>query len=168
MESTKTTILNKVQIAQRINRLAYQVFEDNLEEKEILVAGIAKTGYIFAKKIVDVLKKISPLNVELIELTIDKHSQERKEISLPFEKENLKGRVIVLIDDVLNSGKTMIYAIRPFLQADIKKIRTVVLVDRNHKRFPVAADFVGISLATTSQEHITVAFEKEGEEVYLS
>ena len=98
---------------------------------------------------------------------IDKHSQTRKEIELSINKEKLKGKVIVLVDDVLDSGKTMIYALQPFLNADIKKIRTVVLVDRNHKRFPVAADFVGISLATTLQEHVTVNFENE-EEAYLS
>ena len=157
-----------MQISQRINRLAFQIYEDNLEEKEIIVAGIAKSGYVFAKKIAEVLKSISPLHVELIEVVIEKHSRQRKEIELSLKKEKLNGKVIVLLDDVLNSGETLMYALRPFLNADIKKIRTAVLVDRNHKRFPVAADFIGISLATTLQEHVTVDFENGDEEVYLS
>jgi len=168
MELTKTVILNKVQISQRINRLAYQIYEDNLLEKELIIAGIAKSGYQFAKKIAESLKAISPLSVELIEIAIDKHGTDRKEIKLNVPNEKMKGKVIILVDDVLNSGKTMIDALRPFLQADIKKIRTVVLVDRNHKRFPVAADFVGHSLATTLQEHVTVDFENGNEEAYLS
>jgi pyrimidine operon attenuation protein/uracil phosphoribosyltransferase len=168
MEPVKTIILNRSQIEQRINRIAFQVYEDNVDEQEIIIAGIAKSGFVFAKKIADALKNISPLNVQLIEVTIDKHSQVRKEIELSISKEQLQGKVIILVDDVLNSGKTLIYALRPFLNADIKKIRTVVLVDRNHKRYPIAADFVGLSLATTMQEHISVEFDNEEETVYLS
>lgn len=168
MELLKTVILNQSQIAQRINRIAYQVYEDNVDEQEIIVAGIAKSGFVFAEKIVDVLKNISALKIQLIEVIIDKHSQTRKEIILPLNKEQLLGKVIILVDDVLNSGKTMIYALRPFLNADIKKIRTVVLVDRNHKRYPIAADYVGMSLATTLQEHVSVEFNQGEEAVFLS
>ena len=168
MELLKTVILNQSQIAQRINRIAYQVYEDNVDEQEIIVAGIAKSGFVFAEKIVDVLKNISALKIQLIEVIIDKHSQTRKEIILPLNKEQLLGKVIILVDDVLNSGKTMIYALRPFLNADIKKIRTVVLVDRNHKRYPIAADYVGMSLATTLQEHVSVEFDQGEEAVFLS
>ncbi len=168
MEPSKTVILSQAQIEQRINRIAYQVYEDNIDEKGIVIAGIAKSGFVFAKKIADTLKKISPLAIELIEVTIDKHSQVRKEIELSMSNEQLQGKVIILVDDVLNSGKTLIYALRPFLNADIKKIRTVVLVDRNHKRYPVSADFVGISLATTMQEHVTVELESKEDTAYLS
>ncbi len=168
METIKTIILSRSQIEQRINRIAYQVYEDNVDEQEIIIAGIAKSGFVFAKKIADALKKISPLKIQLLEVIIDKHSQVRKEIELPISKDQLLGKVIILVDDVLNSGKTLIYALRPFLNADIKKIRTVVLVDRNHKRYPIAADFVGMSLATTMQEHVTVEFESKEENVYLS
>jgi len=167
MEITKTIILTQAQIAQRINRIAYQVYEDNVDELEIIVAGIAKSGFLFAKKITEVLKTISPLKIQLIEVVIDKHSQTRKEVELTVSKEQLAGKVVILVDDVLNSGKTLIYALRPFLNADIKKIRTAVLVDRNHKRYPIAADFAGLSLATTSQEHVSVEFEGE-EAVFLS
>jgi pyrimidine operon attenuation protein/uracil phosphoribosyltransferase len=168
METLKTIILSQVQIEQRVNRIAYQLYEDNVDEQEIIIAGIAKSGFVFAKKIADALKKISPLTIQLIEVTIDKHRQVRKEIELSMSQEQLQGKVIILVDDVLNSGKTLIYALRPFLNADIKKIRTVVLVDRNHKRYPISADFVGMSLATTMQEHVTVEFESKEETVFLS
>ncbi len=167
MEATKTVILSGTQIDQRINRIAYQVYEDNVDEQEIVIAGIAKSGYVFATKIADALKKISSIKVQLIEVIIDKHSQVRKEIEVPLNKEQLQGKVIILVDDVLNSGKTLIYALRPFLNADIKKIRTVVLVDRNHKRYPISADFTGLSLATTMQEHVTVEFENGNATAFL-
>lgn len=168
MEPTKTMILDQLQISQRINRIAYQVYEDNMDESEIIVAGIAKSGFIVAQKIVDVLKEISPIKIQLIEVVIDKHSHEKKEPELSLTQDQLKGKVIILVDDVLNSGKTLMYALRPFLNADIKKIRTAVLVDRNHKRYPVSPDFTGMSLATTMQEHVSVEFETGKEVVYLS
>lgn len=168
METTQSIILTKTQIAQRINRIAYQVYEDNVDEQEIIVAGIAKSGSVLAKKIVAVLQKISPLKIQLIEVVIDKHSQTSKEVALTLTKEQLQGKVIILVDDVLNSGKTMMYALRPFLNADIKKIRTVVLVDRNHKRYPISADFAGMTLATTLHEHVSVELEKGEDVVFLS
>jgi pyrimidine operon attenuation protein / uracil phosphoribosyltransferase len=164
----KTIVLNKLQIEQRINRLAYQVYEDNFEEKEIIVAGIMSSGYILAERIADTLKKISPLKVHLVKLSINKHSQVEEEAKTTLAKEDLHGKVIIVVDDVLNSGKTLMYALKPFLHADIKKLRTVVLVDRNHKRYPLAADFVGYPMATTMQEHVSVVLDKNEEAVYLS
>jgi pyrimidine operon attenuation protein / uracil phosphoribosyltransferase len=166
--ASRTLILDKLQIEQKINRLAYQVYEDNADEKEIIVAGILKSGYIVAEKIAEVLKKISPLKISLIELSISKHSQVNEEVQMKLSHEQLHGKVVIVVDDVLNSGKTLMYALKPFLNADIKKLRTVVLVDRNHKRYPLAADFVGYPMATTLQEHVTVVLEKNEEAVYLS
>src|SRR5205823_3815264 len=119
--SSRTLILDKHQIEQRINRLAYQVYEDNSDEKEIIIAGILKSGYIVAEKIANALKQISPLKVHLAELTINKHSQVDEEVKTSFTKEQLHDKVIIVVDDVLNSGKTLMYALKPFLHADIKK-----------------------------------------------
>ena len=165
---TKTPLLDKKQIEKRINRIAYQIYEDNFEEKEIVIAGIAKSGYQVAQKIVKALNKISDLKTTLIEVTLDKHNQVKRDVTLSVPEDDLKNKVIILVDDVLNSGKTLIYALRPFLKIDTKKIRTVVLVDRNHKRYPIAADFVGISLATTMHEHVSVELEGDKEVAYLS
>jgi pyrimidine operon attenuation protein/uracil phosphoribosyltransferase len=163
-----TLILDKQQVEQKINRLAYQVYEDNSDEKEIIIAGIVQSGYTLAEKIADVLKNISPIKVHLTKISINKHSQANEDVKTEISEKQLKGKVIIVVDDVLNSGKTLMYALKPFLNADIKKLRTVVLVDRNHKRYPIAADFVGYSLATTLPEHVTVVLEKNEEAVYLS
>lgn len=168
MESTNTILLSSKQIQQRIDRIAYQVYEDNTEEKEIIVAGIRSTGYQVAEMLSAVLKKIAPFNIQLIDVHLDKHSQTMSEIRIPLTGAQLQGKVIILVDDVLNSGKTMMYALKPFLAADIKKIRTAVLVDRNHRRYPIAADYVGHSLATTLQEHVTVEIENGKASAILS
>ena len=168
MESTNTILLSSKQIQQRIDRIAYQVYEDNTEEKEIIVAGIRSTGYQIAEMLSAVLKKFAPFKIQLIDVQLDKHSQTMSEIRIPLTGAQLQGKVIILVDDVLNSGKTMMYALKPFLAADIKKIRTAVLVDRNHRRYPIAADYVGHSLATTLQEHVTVEIENGKASAILS
>src|SRR5437016_2782037 len=101
--SSRTLLLDKNQIEQKINRLAYQVYEDNSEEKEIIIAGILSSGYIVAEKIANALKKISPLKVHLVELSINKHSQVDEEVKTSFTKEQLNGKVVIVVDDVLNS-----------------------------------------------------------------
>lgn len=166
---SRTQILNSKQIQQKINRIAYEIYENNYGEKEIIVAGIANNGYLLAKRIVDVLKTISPLKITLIEIVIDKKNPLAKEIEIELTDKELKNKVIVLIDDVLNSGKTLIFGAKPFLSSPIKQLTTVVLVDRGHNRYPIKADFVGLSLSTTLQEHVTVELDKKGKEiVYLS
>ena len=155
---SSTLLLTEKQIDQRINRIAYQIYEDNSAESEIILAGIVQSGYQVAEMLQSVLKKLAPFSVRMVEVRMDKHSQVNREIELSIPLAELNGKSIVLVDDVLNSGKTLMYALKPFLAADIKKIRTVVLVNRNHTRYPVAGDFVGLTLATTLQEHVTVEF----------
>ena len=162
MNESRTILLNDKQVEQRINRIAYQIFEDNAMEREIVLAGIVKNGFQLCEKIASVIRSISPLNILMAEVKVDKHSQVNTDIIISLKKDQLKGKVIILVDDVLNSGKTIMFALKPFLEADIKKIRTVVLIDRNHKRFPIAADFTGLSLSTTLQEHVSVEFTSDG------
>lgn len=168
MSKTQTSVLDKKQIGQKINRIAWQVYEDNFSEKEIIVAGIAKTGFLLAQRIKTVLEKISPLKIKLVKIVLDKENPLTCNIEPQLSAKELKGKIVVLVDDVLNSGMTLTYSLCPFLDADVKKIRTVILVDRNHKRFPIGADFTGISLATTLQEHVTVDLEGGQDSVVLS
>ncbi len=168
MANDKTLILNAIQIRNRINRIAYQIYEDNFEEKEIVIAGIVSSGYELAKRVKSVLKKIAPFEVQLLKIIIDKKNPLKNDIKLDVKPASLKGKTVIIVDDVMNSGKTMAYAIQPFLQIAVKKVRTVVLVDRDHKAFPVSADFFGISLATTIQEHVIVDFSPGNDEVYLT
>ncbi len=165
----KTLILNNKQIEQKINRIAYQIYENNYDEKEIIIAGIAFNGYLLSKRVANVLQTISPIKTTLIEIVINKENPLAAEIKISLTDKELKNKVIVLVDDVLNSGKTLIFGAKPFLISSVKRITTAVLVDRGHNRYPIKADFVGLSLSTTLKEHITVELNKKGNDaVYLS
>lgn len=167
MKTSKSIVLNTKQIEQKINRIAYEIYENNYDEKEIILAGIMPNGFKLAERVALAIKKISNLDVGLFPLLLDKKNPLKS--SIPFNETDIKNKSIVLVDDVLNSGKTLIYAVKCFLDADIKKIKTVVLVDRSHTRYPIKADFVGISLSTTMQEHVTVDLNDKGESVaYLN
>ncbi len=164
---TETIVLNSKQIQQRINRIAFQIYEDNFEEQEIYIAGIARSGFVFARRLEEAFNKICDIKTHLIEVTLDKENPVVYEMKPTIKKEELNGKVVVVADDVLNSGKTLIYSLRPFLDADIKKIRTALLVDRDHKRYPVEADYIGITISTTLQEHIAVDLSPGSESVVL-
>ncbi len=165
--STATPVLSAHQIEQRLERIAYQVYEDNFNEQELLIAGIANSGYVFAQRLKTTIETICSIPVRLLEIRLDKEVPTDFTITPHMSKEDLKDKVVIVVDDVLNSGKTLIYSLRPFLEADTRKIRTVLLVDRDHKRYPVEADFVGITLSTTLQEHIRVDLTPGREAVYL-
>lgn len=168
--ANQTNILEHKQILQKINRIAYQIYEDHHQESQITIAGIASNGYLFAKLLKNKVEEISTqLKVELIELKIDKKNPIESEIELGLQANELEAKSIILVDDVLNSGRTLIYGMQAFLKAPLKKLSVAVLVNRSHKRFPVNANYVGMSLATTLQEHIEVSFEDENNfSAYLS
>jgi pyrimidine operon attenuation protein / uracil phosphoribosyltransferase len=166
---TRVRILDTLQIKQKLNRLAYQVYENNFSEKELFVVGIEGNGYFVAVRLADKLKEISPLRISVGKITLDKEQPWKGTPQTDFAESAFANKTIVLVDDVLNSGKTLMYAVRLFLDKPVKKINTVVLVDRSHTRFPVKADFVGLSLSTTLQEHIEADFSKRNQEaVYLT
>ena len=164
---TKTQILSPLQVKQKIERIAHEIWENDFDEKEIVLVGIANRGYQVAEKISAVLKNISPFQVELLKIELHKDLPLENDIVLSAPLDSLNGKTIVLIDDVLNSGRTLIYAARYLLTVPIKKLNTVVLVDRRHRKFPIKADFVGLTLSTTLKEHISVEFEKDSASVYL-
>lgn len=161
MAESKTPILSHQKIVQKINRMAYQIYEDNYDQKEIIIAGIAKNGYTLAQLISQKLGEISPIEIKLVELIINKKNPINSKVELNLNSDEIKNKSIILVDDVQNSGKTMIYGLQHFLKAPILKLSIAVLVDRSHKRFPVQADYVGISLATTLKEHVEVNFDDQ-------
>jgi|SRR5688572_7295285 len=167
MNKSRTLLLNHQQITQRINRIAWQIYEDNADETEIFIIGIWQNGFLLAQKIQQAVQKVCKLKVHLLELRIDKQHQEEHEVTISGTREALVGKSIILVDDVLNSGKTLIYSMKAILKTDTLKIRTVLLVDRDHRRYPIMTDFVGMTLSTTFQEHVSVEFGKE-DAVYLS
>ena len=169
MPETQVLILDHQQIEQKINRIAYQILEDNLDEKEIVLAGIWERGFKLAGRLEVKLLEIAPFKIKMLRIDIEKHNTKLVARTDLQEKE-WKNKVVILVDDVLNSGKTLAYGLGVFLNTPHKKIRTVVLVDRSHKIFPIATDFVGLKLATVLKEHVDVIIGVDGEEdrVYLS
>ena len=160
-------ILNNQEIEHKIKRIAYQIYETFVDETEIVIAGIASNGFVFAKKITAELEQISTLKVTLCEVFINKQNV-NSPITTSLSKEKYENKGLVLVDDVLNSGTTLIYGVKHFLDVPLKKLKTAVLVDRNHKKYPVKADFKGISLSTSLLEHVQVVFNENGDYAYLS
>jgi len=151
-------ILTNEQIKNKTRRIAYQIYEANCNEKEIIIAGINGNGYVFAKNIVDTLIDISDLKVVLCKVIMDKKNPINP-ITTDISADKYKNKPMVLVDDVLSSGSTLIYGIKHFLEVPLKRFNTAVLINRNHKKYPVKADFKGISLSTSMREHISVIFE---------
>ena len=162
------TILTHQQIQHKIERIAYQIYEANVSEQEIIIAGIEGGGLQFAKKIVAKLKKITEAKIVLCKLTMDKKDPLSSGVTTSIPDEEFTNKSVVIVDDVLNSGTTLIYGVHHFLKTPLKQLKTAVLVNRNHKKYPVKADFKGISLSTSLQEHVNVHFESKKDRVYLS
>ena len=169
MSDSQLLILDKKQIQQKINRIAYQILEDNLDEQEIVLAGIWDRGYKLALRLKKVLVKISDLKITMLKIDLDRLNS-KLVANTDLDESQWKNKVIIIVDDVLNSGKTLAYGLGVFLNTPHKKIRTVVLIDRSHKIFPIATDFVGLQLATVLKEHVDVVMDVDGEDdrVYLS
>ena len=163
----KNVILTQLEIEHKTKRIAYQIYETFVDEKEVVIAGIATNGYIFAEKLANVLRSIDDLNITLCEVKINKQ-QPLQPVHTSIPADEYANKALVLVDDVLNSGSTLIYGVKHFLEVPLKKFKTAVLVDRNHKQFPVKADFKGLSLSTSLQEHIQVVFTDSEEYAYLS
>ena len=159
-------IMDKEDIQRTINRIAHQIYENNINEKNLIVTGIVKNGLTLANRIIIELNRIGCLNVQLIEIIINKKNP-RNEVLMTKNLDFCEGKSVVIVDDVLNTGSTLIYAVRHFLSIELKHLQTAVLVNRNHKSFPIKADFKGMSLSTSIKERIDVRFGDE-EGVYLS
>jgi pyrimidine operon attenuation protein/uracil phosphoribosyltransferase len=166
MTKTITVILDKKQIANKLKRIAYQIYEANVDEKEVIIAGIKENGFVFAKKLKAIVEKISPIKVTLCEVIIDK-KKPTNPIQTSLTSEEYKNKSLLLVDDVLHSGTTLIYGVKHFLNVPLKQFKTAVLVDRNHKKYPVKADFKGISLSTSLNENVAVVFEKNNDRAVL-
>jgi len=158
MASTETVILGKEEIAHKLKRIAYQIYEANISQEEVVIAGIKANGYIFAEKLKTAVEKISPIKVTLCKVTMDKKNPINS-ITTSLKPEAYQNKSLLLVDDVLHSGTTLIYAVKHFLEVPLKQFKTAVLVDRNHKKYPIKADYKGISLSTSINVNVAVIFE---------
>ena len=154
----KKVILNDAQIRSKLKRISYQILETNLQSSELVIAGIESNGYLIARELKKILNDLSNIEVILCKVKIDKKNP-RKPIETSISKDQYSNKSIVLVDDVLNSGSTLIYGVKHFLETELLQFKTAVLVDRNHKKFPVKADFKGISLSTSMQSQVMVEFK---------
>jgi pyrimidine operon attenuation protein/uracil phosphoribosyltransferase len=159
MEQENRLILDAQTIDRKLRRMAYQIYERNLGERSLILAGIYDRGHVVARRLAGLLEEIADFELRIIHLTLDRKTPREVIVSEPVDFDN---QVVILVDDVANSGKTMLYAMKPLLNYLPRRIQTAVLVDRMHKAFPVVINYVGHSLSTTLQENITVAIA-EGE-----
>ena len=160
-------ILSHQQIQYKIARIAYQIYEANVDEKQLVIAGINGGGLRFAQKLQKVLEEITDAEIILCKVFMDKKNPILSGVTTSIPEEAYRDKSVVLVDDALNSGTTLIYGVHHFLRTPLKQLKTAVLVNRNHKKYPVKADYKGLSLSTSLQEHITVTFETKNDGVYL-
>lgn len=158
MTDSKKYILDQQVAEKKLRRMALGIVENNPDEKQLVLAGISENGSVVARNIQQMIAEFSPVQTELITIALDK--REPKEITLS-KSLDFNNKVIILVDDVANSGKTLLYALKPFLDYHPRKIQTLVLIERSHNSFPVRPDYVGVSIATTLQEHIYVEVERD-------
>ena len=156
-------ILNEKQMAQKIQRMAVQMLENNFDITEIIFAGINKNGFELARLLSENLRHRSNIEIILTRLRLNPADPSSNPIFLDIPVTSLNDKVIIIVDDVANTGRTIFYAVKPLLEILPKKVEVAVLVDRKHKSFPIQADYVGLSLATTRQENIEVRLSGEGE-----
>jgi pyrimidine operon attenuation protein / uracil phosphoribosyltransferase len=168
MTAIKNKILDSSQVLKKINRLAFEIYENNFQETEIALVGVYPNGLVLAQLLKSELEKISPTKVHLSTIKMNKDMPLGEGIEIDLPASQFPKIPIVIVDDVLNSGRTMFYSFRPFLDSPLKKIQVAVLVDRAHKKFPISADYVGYSLGTTLQEFVEVNLNHPDEyAVYL-
>jgi pyrimidine operon attenuation protein/uracil phosphoribosyltransferase len=169
MPAKKLLILNQQQIQQKIDRIAYQILEDNYDEDEIIIAGILPRGNHIAARLKKILDEIAPFKSRIISIEVDKQSSSLK-ANIDFEVNECIDKAVILVDDVLNTGKTLAYGFGVFIDVRLKKLRTAVLVDRNHKNFPMTTDYAGIALSTVLKDRVDVYLTENGLEdaVYLT
>ena len=160
-------ILDKEQIQEKIKRISYEIYEENFDDKSILICGIEKNGSIIAKKIIKELESICDIKIEFISIYLNKKNP-LNSVEIKSSKNNIINKSIVLIDDVSNTGKTLIHVIKELIKFEPKKINTAVLVNRDHTLFPIKINFIGLSLSTSIKSHIEVTLDNKDIGAYLT
>ncbi len=163
---TKSIVLDRRQIEQKTERIAFEIMENTFENPKIYVGGITGNGFFFAERLVKKLNEISKQEVRLFEITVSKEAPAKSSIVLSIPEQELNGATVILVDDVINSGRTLIYAVGKLMDHEVHVLKVATLVNRTHRRYPVHADFVGLNIATTLKDNIMVSLGEE-EMAYL-
>ena len=164
----KSLILTNDQVTKKVKRIAFEIYENNFKEKELVFAGIETQGHKLAHLLKLALQEITDIKVTLIQINLDKFAPTQSDISLSCDVADLKNKVIILIDDVLSTGRTLAYSLKPFLSIKVKRIETAVLVNRSHTQFPMSSNYTGYELATSIKEHVEVHLDDGQKVVYLT
>jgi pyrimidine operon attenuation protein/uracil phosphoribosyltransferase len=168
MIASPTLVIGPADIERRIERLAYQILEENYAEPTIWLAGVAGQGSQLAHRLCQHLRRIAPFAVVDFTVLVDKKASTQPAILLDtVQTAEMEGGVVVLVDDVLNTGRTLMYALAPFTEIPLKRLQLAVLVERGHRAFPISATFAGMALSTTIEDHIHVWLEGESTGVWL-
>ena len=167
MVAERSLILDARQVKQKIRRMASEIYEHNFNEKTLIIAGIDGQGYTLAKHLSRELESIAPIAVKIVKVSLDKSAPQQSEIVLDCDLKEIRKKCIIIVDDVLNTGRTFAYGMKPFLNTEVKKIETAVLVNRSHTLFPIYPQYTGYELATTLKEHVEVRLGKDDTGVYL-
>ena len=157
----KSEILTKAVAERKMERIALEIAEELFgDTDEVIIIGIAGSGMVIAERIYNLVNPLLSIPIRIISCSLNKKKPDTISYSevIDFNNKN-----VLLIDDVTNSGRTMLYALKPLLQFYPKRIQTVSLVERMHKNYPIKVDYIGLSVATTLQDHIQV--EVAGDEV---
>jgi pyrimidine operon attenuation protein/uracil phosphoribosyltransferase len=149
----RTQILDKQQADMKLSRIAYEIVEQSIDEAELFLAGIIDRGLTIAHILKDRIEEISSIKVSVLQIQMDKENPLNAK---RIDDVDVSGKTVIIVDDVANSGRTSLYAIRLFLDSLPRKIQLAVLVDRKHKQFPVSSDYIGLMLSTNLQDHIFV------------
>ena len=160
-------ILNKKEIQDKIKRISYEIYEENFESKSLIICGIEKNGSEIARKVIKELKSICNIKIEFISISLNKKNP-LNSIKIESSKNKIKDKPIILIDDVSNTGKTLIHVIKELIEFEPKKINTAVLVNRDHSLFPIKINFIGLSLSTSINNHIEVVLNENDIGAYLT
>ncbi len=168
MVDSSSIILDNKQIEKKLNRIAYQIAENNYDEKELFLIGIKENGLLLTQKLKKIIEKIVDVQIHIAAISMNKKKPHSDDIQLSIDAKGLTNKTVIIVDDVANTGSTLTYALKPLMSIKPKKIQTAVLVDRKHKLFPVCVDYVGLSLATTMQEHIEVNMTSKKESATLA
>ncbi|MEK6782651.1 MAG: phosphoribosyltransferase family protein [Bacteroidota bacterium] len=163
----KTLVLDNEQVNRKIRRMAFEIYESNFKETSIVLAGIDGQGYLFAQLLSKEIGRIAPIALQVVKVSLDKFSPFQSEVALDCDLKEIKKKCIVLIDDVLNTGRTLAYGLKPFLTIEVKKIEVAVLVNRSRTLFPILPNYTGFELSTTLKDHVEVKLGKESS-VYLT
>jgi pyrimidine operon attenuation protein / uracil phosphoribosyltransferase len=161
MVAEKTLILDAAQVKQKIKRMAFEVYENHSKDKLIVIAGIEGQGFTLAKLLAKEVEAVSPMKTHLVKIKLNKLEPQTEEVTLDSDLKEVKKKAVILVDDVLNTGRTLAYGMKPFLNVEVKSIEAAVLVNRSHSSFPIWPTYTGYELATTINDHVEVVLGKE-------